>query len=132
MHEGILEVPIGSIASFKGTQRHAQITALSAGELIAAIKFNAANQSGPFTLVSHSFELLSRDRTRINHIVKRRFEKFCQKLDSLKDVETATYANSPPNALVSTSNTPLLPHNVVRTGLRLSEQALGNALYGAG
>jgi hypothetical protein len=132
MHQGMLEVPIGSIASFKGTQRHAQITALSADELIAAIKFDHANQTGPFTLVSHSFELLSRDRACINHVVKRRFEKFCRKLAKLRGVKTATYSDSPPSAHQPKINKPILPHNIIRTGFRLSEQALGNALYGAG
>jgi peptidoglycan/xylan/chitin deacetylase (PgdA/CDA1 family) len=132
IHHGVLEVPIGSIASFKGAQRHAQITALSADELIAAIKFDDANQYGPFTLVSHSFELLSRDRSRINHIVKRRFEKFCRKLAKLKGVKTATYSASPPSAHQPNINKPILPHNFIRTGFRLSEQVLGNALYGAG
>lgn len=132
MHQGVMEVPIGSIAGFGDAQRHAQITALSATEICAAIKFNHANQSGPFTLVSHSFELLSRDRSRINHVVKRRFERLCKQLARIKNITTETYSDRPPTLPVTREAIPLLPHNIMRTGWRLGEQALGNALYGAG
>jgi hypothetical protein len=132
MHQGVMEVPIGSIAGFSGAQRHAQITALSASEICAAIKFSHANQCGPFTLVSHSFELLSRDRSRINHVVKRRFERLCKQLARMKNITTETYSDRPPTLPVTRAAIPLLPHNIMRTGWRLGEQALGNALYGAG
>lgn len=136
MHQGVMEVPIGSIAGFGGAQRHAQITALSAAEICAVIKFNHVNGYGPFTLVSHSFELLSRDRSRINHVVKRRFEMLCKQLARMKNITTETYSNQPPTPSVTQpvagAAIPLLPHSIMRTGWRLGEQALGNALYGAG
>jgi hypothetical protein len=131
MHCGILEVPIGSIADFRMAQRHAQLTALSASEICNAIRHARDHATGPFTLVSHSFELLSRDRTQINHVVKRRFESLCAKLAQIPDVHTATYAADPPKPFTNVATAPLLPQNIFRTGWRLGEQALGNALYGA-
>jgi hypothetical protein len=132
LHKGVMEIPISSIAGFGDAQRHAQITALSAAEICAAIQFNHANQSGPFTLVSHSFELLSRDRSRINHVVKRRFEALCKQLAKMKNITTETYSSQPPSLPAKQTDVPLLPHSIIRTGWRLGEQALGNALYGAG
>ena len=40
-HEGTIEVPVGSIGSFRG-QRHAQVTALSHGEMAAALRGSVA------------------------------------------------------------------------------------------
>ncbi len=130
-HCGILEIPIGSIADFRSPQRHAQLTALSASEICNAIRHARDHAGGPFTLVSHSFELLSRDRSQINHIVKRRFESLCAQLAHMPDVYTATYAADPPMPFTNVATAPLLPKNIFRTGWRLGEQALGNALYGA-
>ncbi len=128
---GVVEVPIGCIESFRGWKRHAQITALSAAELLAAVAFAHRTQSGPVTVVSHSFELLSRDRTRINPFLKRRFEMVCAGLEKMEGVETATYAAAPPVVETRAAPAPILPPNLLREGLRIAEQALGNALYGA-
>jgi len=131
LREGVVEVPIGCIAGRGGALRHAQITALSAPELLAAIGHARSQGEATFTVVSHSFELLSRDRTRINQIVRRRFEAFCRGLARMPGVTTGTYAASPPAAEPSSETAPVLPHNPLRTGRRLVEQAVANALYGA-
>lgn len=130
-HCGIIEIPISSIAAAGGAMRHAQITALSAAEITAAVKFSNQNSGAPFTLVSHSFELLSRDRARTNWIVKRRFEILCANLARLQCISTATYKDQPPALENAPHPLPVLPHSFIRTGWRLGEQALGNALYGA-
>jgi len=130
-HCGVVEVPIGCIASAGGGLRHAQLTALSSGEVLAAIRHARSAGIASFTLVSHSFELLSRDRMRTNQIVKHRFERLCAGLAKLDGVATTTYAKAPP-ALGSVDR-PLavLPHSFMRTGFRIAEQAAANALYGA-
>lgn len=130
LHEGVVEVPIGCIAAPGGGLRHAQITALSSDELLAAIRHANDAEIASFTLVSHSFELLSRDRTRINQIVRHRFERFCAGLERLSDARAATYADAPPAPELRRAS-PVLPHNVFRTGRRYAEQAMANALYGA-
>lgn len=128
---GVVEVPIGCIAARGGGLRHAQLTALSAQEILAAIAHCRLTGIDAFTLVSHSFELLSRDRSRINQIVKRRFETFCAVLGDLPDATTATYADDPPQPLQPGVRVPVLPHSPLRTGWRMAEQAVANALYGA-
>jgi hypothetical protein len=78
------------------------------------------------TLVAHSFELLSRRRLRINPIVKRRFERVCAALGSMRGVATATYASSPPSAAAVHPCFRPLPHNPLRTARRYAEQLLSN------
>lgn len=130
-HCGVNEIPIGAIGAGGNATRHAQITALSAREMIAAIGYVQVQHVPYFTLVSHSFELMSRDRSRINRIVKHRFEEFCRILAGLPGTETATYRDSPPQMDIAQISTPLLPHSSFRTAARLAEQAASNALYGA-
>lgn len=130
-HCGVVEVPIGCIATGRNRLRHAQLTALSAAEMRYAIMYNAAHGAPCFTLVSHSFELLSNDRSRINRIVRRRFLSLCDNLAQLPGVSTGTYATNPPQPVpaeklhVST----VLPFNPLRAGLRIGAQMVGNVLY---
>lgn len=126
---GVIEVPTGCIAD-RGGLRHAQLTALSCVELVAAAEHARDSGTADFTIVSHSFELLSRDRARINRFLTRRFEGFCAALERLPGIGTATYVADPPRALPGASTCPPLPHSAVRKGARMVEQALANALYG--
>ena len=129
-HCGVVEVPIGCIAARGHSLRHAQVTALSAGEVIAAVRHCQREGIETFTLVSHSFELLSRDHARVNQVVKRRFELLCARLGQMPGIATGTYASNPP-LVGDARHSPVLPFNPLRTGLRLAEQAVANALYGA-
>ena len=129
-HCGVVEVPIGCIGTSGGGLRHAQLTAISSAETIAALRHAHAAGVAGFTLVSHSFELLSRDRARVNQIVRRRFERLCAALAANADITTATYAADPP-VVAAGPSPPALPFSALRTGHRLAEQALANALYGA-
>ena len=124
---GTIEVPIGCIETGGGL-RHAQLTALSQRELADAVRHARDTGADSFTLVSHSFELLSRDRTRANRIVERRFERLCADLAAMPGVKTATYRDDPPG--VGARPAASLPHNAMRSGARMVEQALGNLLYG--
>ncbi|MEQ8773201.1 MAG: hypothetical protein RIC51_10265, partial [Erythrobacter sp.] len=80
LHEGVIEVPVGSIAALGGGQRHAQITALSLAEMTGAIRHACRCGRGSFTLVTHSFELINRRRLAVNKIVRRRFGGLCRAL----------------------------------------------------
>ena len=129
-HCGVLEVPVGTIRSM-GSLRHAQVTALSAWEMAAAIRHAIENDIGMLNIVSHSFELMSRDRSRTNTIVRNRFEKLCQAIAKTPDASSATFTSRPPEPGEETGAANL-PENPVRTAARVGEQALGNALYGRG
>jgi len=128
-HFGTTEVPIGCVGDMLSL-RHAQLTALSSDELLAAVEHARDNAVSNFTMVSHSFELLSRDRSKINRIVKRRFERLCEGIAEMPGVSTATYASAPPALASSPGLWPTLPASIKRTAFRMAEQAMVNALYG--
>lgn len=127
---GVLEVPIGCIEGPNGKKRHFQLTALTDVELVAALRHAVRKDQSSLTLVSHSFELVSRDKLRINRIVRRRFERFCAALEAMSGASTATYAAQPPRASMQRRPSHPLPHGTLRTLRRYAEQAVSNALYG--
>ncbi len=126
---GVIEVPTSCISGHAGGLRHGQLTALSLRELRAAIAHAEREGIGQMTLVSHSFELLSRDRNRINHLVARRFERLCAAIAAMPGVTTATYRDSPPLPAPSGHREAPLPYAPLRSGARAIEQVVANALY---
>lgn len=131
-HHGTLEMPIHCIEAAKGRKRHCQLTALSAREIISASRH--ANKAGlaNLILVSHSFELLSRDRKTINSVVKHRFESVCKQLAGLQGVATCGFADIGEEHFDrADGGDALLPHNPIRTLQRLIEQSISNLRYGS-
>jgi hypothetical protein len=129
LHCGLVEVPVGCIGMPGGGLRHAQITALSRRELCAAINHAQICGHESFTLVSHSFELVSRDRLRINQLIARRFERFCAAIAAMEGVTTATYVDQPPVPQFNEGSLPVLSYHPGRGAHRVIEQALANVLY---
>lgn len=130
-HCGVVEVPVGSIGTSGGGQRHAQITALSLREMTDAIRHARDNGRQEFTLVSHSFELINRRKLAVNKVVRRRFEGLCRDLKKMRRVVTANYRDDPPKVATPHIEPELLPHDPIRAGLRMAEQVISNTLYGA-
>jgi hypothetical protein len=131
LHEGIVEVPAGTIGTISGGQRHAQITALTLAEMLAAIRHARDCRRESFTLVSHSFELINRRRLAVNRIVRRRFTGLVRALSTMRGVETANFADTPPPLAAEAGQQQPLPASAMRTGMRLAEQLVSNTLYGA-
>jgi hypothetical protein len=129
---GIIEVPIGCIGARHDGFRHAQVTAISAAELRAAIRFCVARDVDCFTLVMHSFELLSRDRTRVNKLVRRRFETMCAAIRKTPGATTGTYVADPPriHRRPNGERVPVVPFNTPRWAARMAAQLASNVLYG--
>ena len=48
----------------------------------------------------------------------------------MREVTTGTYASNPPQLGAHNRTAAVLPFNPLRTGLRMAEQVLSNALYG--
>ncbi|MFL0357668.1 hypothetical protein ACI5KX_14490 [Erythrobacter sp. GH1-10] len=130
-HCGVIEVPVGTIGTLGGGQRHAQITALSLAEMVAAIRHARDERRHSFTLVSHSFELINRRKLAVNRIVRRRFEGLCRELQRMKRVTTSTYRDDPPRLADPGQTIAPLPADPLRTGARMVEQVVSNTLYGA-
>jgi peptidoglycan/xylan/chitin deacetylase (PgdA/CDA1 family) len=129
-HMGVIEVPVGAISTLSGGLRHAQITALTLSEMLAAIRHARDTGRESFTLVSHSFELINRRKQAVNHVVRRRFGGLLTALAAMRQIATGTYAETPP-CLRMTGGNAALPASPLRTGIRLAEQFVSNALYGA-
>ena len=71
---GLVEVPVGQIEEEEGRLRHLQLCAVSFQELKAAL---LARQPVA-TIVSHSFELATRNGLAVNEVVRRRFVALCR------------------------------------------------------
>ncbi len=125
----VIEVPVSAIEDPTKGLRHAQITALSAQEMLAALVHAAMTGQPCFTIVSHSFELLSRQRQRPNRLVVRRFDRLCEMIAAVPALQSGTYAANPPEAMED-GVVERLPHSMARTLLRQGEQAVSNGLYG--
>jgi hypothetical protein len=131
LHHGVIEVPVGTIGTISGGQRHAQITALTLAEMLAAIRHARDCGRESFTLVSHSFELINRRKLAVNPIVRRRFTGLIRTLATMRGVKTATFAHNPPRLPQTSAAARPLPASPARTGMRLAEQFVSNTLYGA-
>ncbi|GAA4050142.1 polysaccharide deacetylase family protein [Parerythrobacter jejuensis] len=131
LYEGIIEVPVGCIATVGGGLRHAQITALSLRELTAAVQHARDTHANSFTMVSHSFELINRRKLAVNRIVRHRFEGLCRDLQNMQGAQTGTYRDNPPLPAARPAGSNPLPADPVRSGMRVAEQVLSNTLYGA-
>jgi hypothetical protein len=133
LHHGVIEVPVGCNGALGGGLRHAQITALSLYEMIAAIRHARDTEMGSFTLVTHSFELINRRRLAVNKVARRRFEGLCRELASMQNVRSGNYRETPPlHGHFAPGQTPEpLPASTLRTGMRVAEQLVSNTLYGA-
>jgi hypothetical protein len=82
----LIEVPVGQIEERTGQLRHLQICAVSIAEMSGALA-HAARESHPVTtIVSHSFELATRDGLRQNGLVHGRFLRLCRFLADNRDV----------------------------------------------
>lgn len=130
---GVREVPISAIGAGGGL-RHAQLTALSLDEITAAIRHAALQDWPALVLVSHSFELMNRDKGIANKVVKRRFEALCAWLARQPDVTAGGFADPIVRARLDgpcpMSRPEALPRNRLREVLRMGEQDFANAVYG--
>lgn len=128
---GMIEVPVGTIGTLGGGQRHAQITALTLAEMTAAVRHARDERHDTFVLVSHSFELINRRRLAVNHVVRRRFTGLVRELAAMRHVTTATFRDNPPSLDGGLPPSQPVPATALRTGMRLAEQFVSNTLYGA-
>lgn len=130
LHQGVVEFPISCISDRPGHFRHAQLCALSAWEMQDALRHAVACGQEYFTLVSHSFELLSRDRLRANHTVVDRFERLCALLaEPGSGLQTMTYGQLDPAALGQAVPRARLSPSLWRTAHRMGEQVVSSLRY---
>jgi hypothetical protein len=125
----IIEVPVAGIEDRPGQMRPAQICALSATEMRQALTHAKTTGRPLFSIVSHSFEMLSRDRKRPNRLVMARFEALCEAIAKIEGVTSAGFNDLPPMLPAATGSPSRLPANGLRTALRMAEQVWGTWAY---
>ncbi len=131
VHHGIVELPVAGLSDRAGRIRPAQICALSAREMREALHHAADNGHPTFVIVTHSFEMLSRDRNRANRAVIKRFDDMCRAIAAHSGVENAVFAELDPDAVTRTVGAAYarLAPNPIRTVARIAEQAVATWRY---
>ncbi|MCP1470084.1 hypothetical protein J3E64_001771 [Sphingobium sp. OAS761] len=127
---GVAELPVSGISDRPGGFRPAQICAMSAAEMRAGLRHAVAEEQDAYVAVTHSFEMLSRDRCRPNGTVKARFEALCRTAADLPQVRGAGFhdlscdvADRPPRHLTRAAP------DRMRTMMRVAEQAWATWRY---
>ena len=125
---GIVEVPVTQIEQGREGLRHLQLCAVSSGELEQALQHALTNRHPLVTIVSHSFELATRDGLRPNPVLCRRFEDLCRFLSEQRlDLRTVHFTELDDVPL----GVPAEPMGArpLRTAWRMAEQLWSNARY---
>lgn len=126
--DGLIELPVGLLDEGGGQLRHLQISAVSEAEMRAALCHAEAERNPLTTIVSHSFELATRDGRRPNRIVQRRFDGLCGWLDAHRDRFTTRFTSELLDVPLNRPATPL-PPAPVRRASRVAVQGLSNLYY---
>jgi hypothetical protein len=125
---GVVEVPVTQIEQGRGCLRHMQLCAVSTAEIEQALLHALDEEHPVVTLVSHSFELATRDGLRANPILCRRFEALCAFLAAhRRELPTAHFTDLADLPLDRAAE-PLRPRPL-RTARRMAEQLWSNARY---
>jgi len=127
---GVSEIPVAAIGDTPGSIRPAQVCALSAAEMRAGL-YHAAETGRPaFAIVTHSFEMLSRDRKRPNRAVMRRFAAMCRTIAGHPGLTTNGFADlDPVMAGPGRSAGSRLAPDRLRRLSRIAQQAVATWLY---
>lgn len=127
---GTAELPVSGIVDRPGGFRPAQVCAMSAAEMRTGLVHAARERHDAYVVVTHSFEMLSRDRQRPNRTVIARFEALCAAAERTEGVRSAgfndlspTIADQPARGATRVGPSPL------RTGLRMAQQAWATWRY---
>lgn len=124
---GLVEVPVTQIGGADGL-RHLQICAVSFAEMRSALLAARMAEQPVVTIVSHSFELATRNGLAVNHVVRRRFDRLCAFLAASREtLPTATFGTLP--ALPLDRPAVPVPGSQHRRLRRMAGQAWGNLRY---
>lgn len=129
---GVFEAPVAGIWDRPGHFRPAQVCALSAAEMTRGLSHAAASEAQCFVVVSHSFEMLSRDRMRPNRLVMRRFAALCDAIAADARVVPSGFADLPPPVADTSPVRLRLAPSRTRTAWRMAEQGFAALAYERG
>ena len=125
---GLIEVPVTQIEDAPGRLRHLQLCAVSSEEMEDALAYAAEERHPTVTIVSHGFELASRDGRRPNRTLCRRFERLCEYLACRRATLPTAWFTDLGDAPLGREVRPL-PARGTRRARRLAEQLWANAVY---
>ncbi len=126
----VTEIPVAAIVDRPGSIRPAQVCALSAREMREGLHHAAKTGRPVFSIVTHSFEMLSRDRQRPNRAVMRRFEILCRTIAAHPGLEAAGFADLDPGiAQAERAQAGRLGPDRARTFDRMVQQAIATWVY---
>lgn len=122
--DGVWEYPMTVYRDRPGNLRHAQLAACSFRELEGLLWRALEAQRRAVVILSHNFELLSRDQRRVDDTILRRFRQLCGFLDSHRDCFRSCGFNELTAVSVEPQPAPL-SSPLWKTGLRMAEQLAG-------
>lgn len=125
---GLVEVPVTQIEGRAGRLRHLQICAVSKGEMEAALDHAARHGHPLTTVVSHSFELATRDGRRANGVVRDRFEALCHLLAERRELHPTLRFFDLEGIALDAEARPM-PARPLRTARRVAEQWWSGTRY---
>lgn len=127
---GVIELPVSGVIDRPGSFRPAQICAMSATEMRTALRHAVRQGHATFVVVTHSFEMLSRDRKRPNHAVMRRFTSLCREAAGLSGLRTCGFRDLLPGIVSDASSShSRVPPSHLRTASRMVQQLWASWRY---
>ena len=120
-HRGAQICPISVIEDRSGCLRHAQLCALSAREMRAALHHAVATDAQFFNIVNHSFELFVRKARRGNWLLARRFRALCRTIAQEPGMTSGGFRELERRDLRRGARA--LPASLTRRTMRMAEQA---------
>jgi len=127
-HRGLVELPVSGLNDMPGHFRPAQICAISSWEMRAALTHAVIHDHVLFNIVTHSFEMLSRDRQRPNRAVTARFEAMCRTIADTPGLRSVRIADLDPVGILGPDKS-RIGASRLRTWARLAEQAMATWAY---
>ncbi|MBX9813770.1 MAG: hypothetical protein K2X76_03635 [Sphingomonas sp.] len=124
----VIELPVSGLQDRPGHFRPAQVCALSAAEMARALGHAASVGLPVFTIVTHSFEMLSRDRQRVNRLQVARFEAMAAAIARHPGLRTIGYGDLDAGDWPE-HDLPQAAPNLLHTAARFAEQAWGGWRY---
>lgn len=124
----LVELPVSQIGGRAGRLRHLQLCAVSASEMRAALDHASAHGHPLTTIVSHSFELATRDGLRPNRLLRNRFEALCRLLDERRATQPTFHFADLETLALGVAAAPM-PHRGLRTVRRCAEQIWAGTRY---
>lgn len=127
---GVGELAVSGITDRPGSFRPAQICAMSAREMRTGLRHAVRESHAAYVVVTHSFEMLSRDRKRPNRAIMRRFTSLCRAAARLPGLTVCGFHDLPSDmAAAAPSSHDRVPPSRVRTASRMAQQLWASWRY---